>query len=90
MDGSFNWLNYIDVFHQRCSKYIVPSGSFGYSGSYSYGSYGFGSYVFGSYGFGSYVHNSLETFLSDLKSNPEWRLSDFEPLNFYGYGIDLI
>ncbi|MCL2036376.1 MAG: hypothetical protein FWG83_03200 [Oscillospiraceae bacterium] len=58
MDGSFNWLNYIDVFHQRCSKYIVPSGSFGYSGSYSYGSYGFGSYVFGSYGFGSYGFGS--------------------------------
>ncbi|MDR0223078.1 MAG: hypothetical protein LBI38_06060 [Oscillospiraceae bacterium] len=79
--GSFNWAGFIDLYY----KYFEKSGSFSF-GSFSFGSFNFGSFGFGSFGFGSYdaqgSYIPLPIGLTALIAG--------EPLNMFGYGIDLI
>ena len=104
--NSFNWLNYIDLFHKytnsvNCScqsgSFLSGSRLFGsFSlGSYQFGSYQFGSFVFGSYQFGSYQFGSFDWSSYSFGScNRQLTFADcqllYEPLNLFGYGIDLI
>jgi hypothetical protein len=90
----------------RPGSYAISSLNFGsyHLGSYNFGSYNFGSYNFGSYNFGSYNFGSYNFGSYNLGSyNPEslpisnnCQLSIVnctlrqEPLNLFGYGIDLI
>jgi hypothetical protein len=64
-------------FIDLCHKIFGDSGP----NSYGFGSYGFGSYGFGSYDSqGSYIPSPIELMM----------LSASEPLNMFGYGIDII
>jgi len=91
---SFNWLDYIDFFH----KYANPQLNCSYRvGSYIFGSYLFGSYSIGSYQIGSFQQGSFLIGSYDFGSFDFGSyMFDFivnsmgEPLNLFGYGIDLI
>ena len=91
---SFNWLEFIDK-NRHLTDFIDtpcpvptsfrPLGSFS-AGSYSVSSFGFGSYNFSSYNFGSF-HGS---FYGSFTFNEILEILQHEPLNQFGYGIDLI
>ena len=100
--GSFNWLDYIDRQYNNCTLTLpsVCNGSFSMGsfsvgsfsvGSFSLGSFNLGSFSFGSFGFGSF--GSFDIFGSfdfgSFDSSFNCQLSG-EPLNMFGYGIDLI
>ena len=67
-------------------------GSYGF-GSFSIGSYSFGSFAFGSYDFGAFEFGAVGDCNCDY-GIPDLRellaALRYEPLNLFGYGIDLI
>jgi len=78
---SFNWLEFIDSFHKQAThvncSYRVTSHLFFSSGSFAIGSFDFPD-SFGSFGsFGSF-------------SCFDYEIISKQPLNMFGYGIDLI
>jgi hypothetical protein len=87
--NSYNWLGFIDTYHKFHENpsplFLYRPGSYDVSalcrGSFSFGSYGFGS-GFGSCNFGAYNCGNC----AKLKNHA----SISEPLNVFGYGIELI
>jgi len=104
--GSFYWLDYIDSYYNNRALPLahygsVDSGSFSVGsfnlGSFNLGSFSFGSFNIGSFDiFGSFNIGSFDIFGSfELGSFITERMNtfpthEFEPLNLFGYGIDLI
>ncbi|MCL2070699.1 MAG: hypothetical protein FWH07_00500 [Oscillospiraceae bacterium] len=92
--NSYHWLDYIDLMHEKAGNTEplncdFQSGLFGLSFNGSFNLYG--SYYMGSYP-GSYNMGSFEPYFgsheqqSAILNHPPLR----EPLNYYGYGIDLV
>ena len=85
--NSFNWLDYIDLFYKKATllNCSFQPGLYRF-GSYDFRSFGYGSYHFGSFHFGSYYFGSHR---SGQRSTADYQLLK-EPLNLFGYGVDLI
>jgi hypothetical protein len=97
--NSFNWhkwLDFIDSFHKQTSP---PNDSPQLNCSYRVGSYILSSYISGSFFLGSYRIGSFFTGSYQIGSYLSFNCDDFEklpnsiksePLNLFGYGMDLI
>jgi len=102
--NSFNWIDFIDSWHNNTytsltlyqpSSFVMAATLYGsHMSSYAYSSFRYGAYSYGSYQYSSYAQTSICSCGFDITTIEEYQnlpiVIRLEPLNMFGYGMELI